>query len=129
MLQIVHDGVAHENHLGLQLSLVVALLGALPVARFHDPTRAAVHVKQFCQLVIVNRHAETNHRHQQVAHVLSVGHLNDSRFHGIALLLNVLALKISSQCSNVNGAEFSIGRYQYRTRLIHNHGDTSRKIL
>ena len=32
MLKIVHDGVADENHLGLQLAILIALLCTLPIA-------------------------------------------------------------------------------------------------
>ena len=108
MLQVGHDGVANENHLGLEFALVVALLSALPVARAINHSRSTLHVEQLRKLVIIHRHAETNHRHQQLTHVFSVGHLNNSRFHGIPLLLNVLTLQIGSQRGDVDGAEFSV---------------------
>ena len=36
MLEIVHDGVANQNHFRLQLALIIALLSTLPKAKELD---------------------------------------------------------------------------------------------
>lgn len=102
MLEIVHDGVANQNHFRLQLALIIALLSTLPKARKSGIPQLQIHMKELCQLVIVHRDTETDYGHDKITHILSIRHLNDSRFYSISFLLNVLTLKISTQRCQIN---------------------------
>lgn len=76
-------------------------------------------MKQLGQFVIINRDAKADYSHDEITHVFSVRHLNDSRFYSIPLLLDVFTLKISTQSSNINRTQFSIRRNQNSAGLVH----------
>ena len=76
--------------------------------------------------MVVNGHAEANDEHQQVTHILSIGHLNNGGLYSITLSLDIFALEIRAKCCNIDRTEFSVRRNQYSARLVHS---TSKSLI